>query len=137
MPRPIRPPYLIALRTAITVQTATTFAAAIAAGLLLSVPGGKALHSATSYTLFVVAVLHVVVAVLAWHPGGGPVRPVWSAVVFLLGVSAQVALGLAHLKALHVPLGVLLFGLTVVQLVWVWTYRAPAVAPDRAKEMAG
>jgi len=123
----LTPGFLIALRSAITVQTAVTFAAAIAAGLLLSVPGGKALHSATSYTLFVVAVVHVAIAVLAWRPGGGPGAPAVSAVVFLLGVSGQVALGLAHLKAFHVPLGVLLFGVTVLQCAWAWTYRpAPA-----------
>lgn len=129
--RALTPAYLTTLRTVITVQTAVTFAAAIAAGLLLSIPGGKALHSATSYTLFVVAVVYVVIAVLAWRPGGGPGLPAVSALVFLLGVSGQVALGLAGLKAFHVPLGVLLFGLTVLQCAWVWTYRSPAsgVAP--------
>ncbi|MBD3943262.1 hypothetical protein IF188_16335 [Microbacterium sp. NEAU-LLC] len=115
----------------ITLQTAVTFAAAIAAGLLLSIPGGKAMHSATSYTLFVVAVVHVVIAVLAWRPGGGPGGPAVSALLFLIGVSGQVALGLAHLKAFHVPMGVLLFGFTVLQCAWVWTAR-PVAAPVRA-----
>jgi len=128
----LTPAFLIALRSAITVQTVVTFAAAIAAGLLLSIPGGKALHSATSYTLFVVAVVHLVVALLAWRPAGGPGGPPVSALVFLLGVSGQVALGLAHLKAFHVPLGVLLFGFTVLQCAWVWTYRSAPTATATA-----
>ncbi|GAA5203460.1 hypothetical protein [Microbacterium jejuense] len=129
VPRALTPASLAAMRGVITLQTAVTFAAAIAAGLLLSIPGGKALHSATSYTLFVVAVVHVVIAVLAWRPGRGPGAPAVSALLFLLGVSGQVALGLAHLKAFHVPLGVLLFGFTVLQCTWVWTCRpAPAGA---------
>jgi len=134
-PKSLSSRWLIALRTVITVQTAVTFAAAVAAGLLLSVPGGKALHSATSYTLFVVAVVHVVIAVLAWRPGGGSGLPAVSALVFFLGVSVQVALGLAHLKALHVPLGVLLFGFTVLQCAWVWTYR-PTLSAAAAAQAA-
>jgi len=123
----LTPASLTALRSVITVQTVVTFSAAIAAGLLLSIPGGKALHSATSYTLFVVAVAHLVIAVLAWRPAGGPGGPAISALVFLMAVSGQVALGLAHLKAFHVPLGVLLFGITVLQCAWVWAYRPAAV----------
>ncbi|MFD4961149.1 hypothetical protein [Microbacterium sp. NPDC058389] len=126
-PRTLTTASVTALRSVITAQTAVTFAAAVAAGLLLSIPGGKALHSATSYTLFVVAVVHLVIAVLAWRPAGGPGGPAVSALLFLLGVSGQVALGLAHQKAFHVPLGVLLFGFTLLQCAWVWTYR-PAAA---------
>lgn len=115
--------WLTALRTVITAQTVVTFLAAIAAGLLLSVHGGKALHSATAYTLFVVAVIQVVVAVLAWRPGRGPAWPAIYAVALLAGVSLQVVLGIAHLKALHVPFGVLLFGASVLELAWIWMPR--------------
>jgi len=115
-----KPSYLMALRAVVTLQTVTIFAASVTAGLLLSAPGGKVLHSATAYTLFGVALVHVVTAILAWRPGGGSTKPMCYAIGFLVGTLAQVALGLAHLKALHVPLGVSMFGASVLQLAWVW-----------------
>lgn len=119
---------LTLLRTVIALQTLAVFAAPVTAGLLLTTPYGHVLHSAASYTIWVVAVLHVGAAVPAWRPGGGSPRPILSAAVFLALVSAQVALGIAHVTTLHVPLGVLLFGISVLQLAWVWPLRRPAAA---------
>ncbi|MGS2644922.1 hypothetical protein [Streptosporangium sp. LJ11] len=104
------------LRVAITLQTLALFAAPVTAGLLLSSPGGQALHSAAAYGVFTVAVLHLVAAILVWRPGGGSPRPILYAAGFLGLTLAQVALGIAHMKALHVPLGVLMFGMSVLQL---------------------
>lgn len=120
-PTTAKPGYLMALRAVITLQTVTVFAASITAGLLLSAPGGEVLHSATAYTLFFVALAHVIAAVLAWRPGGGSIKPMCYAVGFLAGTLAQVALGIAHLKALHVPLGALMFGASVLELAWIWS----------------
>ncbi|UJP09985.1 hypothetical protein L2X99_16720 [Microbacterium sp. KUDC0406] len=114
----------IALRAVITAQAVVAFAAAISAGVLLTTRS-HVLHSATAYSLFIVAVLHVLIALLAWHPGGGTGGSALSAAAFFVGVSAQVALGLLHLTALHVPLGVLLFGASVLQLAWVWGRQGP------------
>ncbi|MFF3442675.1 hypothetical protein [Streptosporangium sp. NPDC002721] len=109
------------LRVAITLQTLALFAAPVTAGLLLSSPDGQAWHSASAYTVFTVAVLHLVAAVLVWRPGGGSPRPILYAAGFLGLTLAQVALGLAHVKTLHVPLGVLMFGMSVLRLSRVWT----------------
>ncbi|WP_113703498.1 hypothetical protein [Nonomuraea lactucae] len=114
---------LIFLRFVITLQTVAVFVQAISAGLLLSSPGGGALHSAGAYGVFVVALVHLVVAILVWRPGCGSPRPILYAVGFLGLALAQIALGIAHVKTLHVPLGVLMFGLSVLQLVWIWTGR--------------
>lgn len=62
------------------------------------------------------AMLYVLAAVLAWRPGGGSQRPVLYASGFLALASVQVVLGIAHLPAAHVPLGVLMFGLSVLDL---------------------
>ncbi|OLZ52179.1 hypothetical protein [Amycolatopsis keratiniphila] len=104
------------LRVAIAVQTLAVFLTPISAGLLLTVPSGHTLHSATAYTLFVVATLHVLVAILVWRPGGGSAKPILPAAVFLGLTLVQVFLGIAHVTAVHVPLGVLLFGFSLVQL---------------------
>ncbi|EMD23490.1 hypothetical protein [Amycolatopsis azurea] len=106
----------IPLRIAIAVQTVAVFLTPITAGLLLTVPNGHTLHSATAYTLFVVAMLHVVTAILVWRPGGASPKPILPAVVFLGLTLAQVFLGIAHVSAVHVPLGVLLFGFSLLQL---------------------
>ncbi|WP_329083557.1 MULTISPECIES: hypothetical protein [unclassified Streptosporangium] len=116
------------LRVAITLQTLALFAAPITAGLLLSSPGGRALHSVSAYGVFTVAVLHLVAAILVWRPGGGSPRPVLYAAGFLGLTLAQMALGIAQVKTLHVPLGVLMFGMSVLQLSRVLADRRPHVA---------
>ncbi|MEV4010755.1 hypothetical protein AB0J35_09660 [Nonomuraea angiospora] len=118
---------LMFLRIAITLQTLAVFVQAITAGLLLSTPGGGVLHSAGAYATFIVTVLHLVVAILVWRPGGGSPRPILYAAGFLVITSAQVALGIAHVKTLHVPLGVLMFGMSVVQLGRIWAGRRAPV----------
>jgi heme A synthase len=104
------------LRVTVALQTVALFLAPVTAGLLLTTPDGHVLHSASAYTVWVVAVVQVVAAVLVWRPGGGSPRVVLYAVVFLGLVTAQVFLGIAHVTTVHVPLGVLLFGLSLVML---------------------
>ncbi|WP_240490674.1 hypothetical protein [Amycolatopsis vancoresmycina] len=116
------------LRVTIALQTLAAFLSAVTAGLLLTTPHGHVLHSASAYTVWVVAVGHVVVAGLVWRPGGGSPRAVLLAAGFLVLVTAQVFLGIAHVKALHVPLGVLLFGVSLVQLS-----RPSACLPPRGR----
>jgi len=106
----------IFLRATVALQTLAVFLAPVTAGLLLTTPNGHVLHSASAYTVWSVAVVQVVAAVLAWRPGGGSPRTILYAGVFLGLVTAQVFLGIAHVTTLHVPLGVLLFGLSLVQL---------------------
>ncbi|MDQ7806627.1 hypothetical protein Q5425_23045 [Amycolatopsis sp. A133] len=116
------------LRLTIGLQTLAAFLSAVTAGLLLTTPNGHVLHSASAYTVWVVAVVQLIAAVLVWRPGGGSPRAVLYAVVFLGLVSVQVVLGIAHVKAVHVPLGVLLFGLSLVQLS-----RPSACLPPRGR----
>lgn len=62
------------------------------------------------------AMLYVLAAVLAWKPGGGSPRPIRHASGFLALASVQVFLGIAHVPSVHLPLGVLMFGLSVLAL---------------------
>ncbi|MDR8411536.1 hypothetical protein MTP10_22710 [Nonomuraea sp. 3-1Str] len=111
------------LRVAIILQTLAVFSAPVTAGLLLSAPSGRALHSVSAYGVFTVALVHVLAAILAWRPGGGSPRPILYAVVFFGLTLAQIALGIAGVKTVHLPLGVLMFGMSVLQLARVWTGR--------------
>jgi heme A synthase len=105
------------LHTTVALQTALVFAQSITAGLRMTLPHGHVLHSAGSYTLWVVAVVHVVVAVVAWRRGGGSPQPVWYAAGFLALITAQVFAGVFHLIALHVPLAAALLVASVLYLV--------------------
>ncbi|WP_317441250.1 hypothetical protein [Streptomyces collinus] len=105
------------LRIAIALQTLTIFLQAVSAGLLLTASHGETLHSVGARVMYGASMLYVLAAVLAWKPGGGSPRPVWHATGFLVLASVQVVLGIAHVPSVHLPLGVLMFGLSVLALV--------------------
>ncbi|GAA2280036.1 hypothetical protein GCM10010234_16050 [Streptomyces hawaiiensis] len=108
------------LQIAIALQTLTIFLQAVSAGLLLTSSYGEMLHSVGARVMYGASMLYVLAAVLAWKPGGGSPRPIWYASGFLALASLQVVLGIAHVPSVHLPLGVLMFGLSVLAL-------APAV----------
>ncbi|RPF29896.1 hypothetical protein EDD96_6440 [Streptomyces sp. Ag109_G2-6] len=104
------------VRAATAVQTLAIFFQAVTAGLLLSTSYGELLHGVGARVMYGASMLYVLAAVLAWRPGGGSPRPVLYASGFLVLASVQVVLGIAHVPAVHVPLGVLMFGLSLLDL---------------------
>ncbi|MGW2402984.1 hypothetical protein ACWCXK_00400 [Streptomyces sp. NPDC001739] len=104
------------LQFAIALQTLTIFVQAVSAGLLLTSSYGETLHGVGARVMYAAAMLYVLAAVLAWKPGGGSARPVWHASGFLVLASVQVVLGITHVPSVHLPLGVLMFGLSVLAL---------------------
>ncbi|MCY0946630.1 hypothetical protein [Streptomyces antarcticus] len=125
------PGRLTFLQVAIVLQTASLFFQAATAGLLLSSSYGATLHDVGSRVMYGASMLYVLVAVLAWRPGGGSPRPVLYASGFLVLASAQVVLGIAHVPSLHVPLGILMFGLSVLDLGRVLSTRSTGRAAAR------
>ncbi|MCX4688413.1 hypothetical protein OG401_29640 [Kitasatospora purpeofusca] len=107
---------LTLLRSSIAVQTLAIFYQAATAGLLLSTSYGETLHSVGARVMYGASMVYLLAAVLAWRPGGGPARPILYATGFLVLASVQVVLGVTHHPALHVPLGVLMFGLSLLDL---------------------
>ncbi|MET9698857.1 hypothetical protein ABZY31_18285 [Streptomyces sp. NPDC006529] len=104
------------VQVAISLQTVATFFQAATAGLLLTSVHGELLHGVGARVMYGASMLYVLAAILAWRPGGGSPRPVLYATGFLVLASAQVLLGIARVASLHVPLGVLMFGLSVLAL---------------------
>ncbi|MFJ5122110.1 hypothetical protein [Kitasatospora sp. NPDC088548] len=92
------------------------FLQAVSAGLLLTSSYGETLHGVGARVMYGASMLYVLAAVPAWKPGGGSPRPVWHASGFLVLASVQVVLGIAHIPAVQLPLGVLMFGLSVLAL---------------------
>ncbi|MEV0090242.1 hypothetical protein [Streptomyces sp. NPDC050738] len=104
------------LRVSIALQILAIFFQAVTAGLLLSTSYGEVLHSVGARVMYGATMLYVLAAVLAWRPGGGSARPILHSSGFLVLASAQVVLGVKHVPSVHVPLGVLMFGLSVLAL---------------------
>ncbi|MER5929888.1 hypothetical protein [Streptomyces sp. NPDC002054] len=105
------------LQVAIALQTLSLFFQAVTAGMLLSSSHGAVLHDAGSRVMYGASMLYVLAAILAWRPGGGSPRPILYASGFLVLASVQVVLGIAHIPSLHVPLGILMFALSLLALV--------------------
>ncbi|MGW1173590.1 hypothetical protein ACWD4P_07700 [Kitasatospora sp. NPDC002543] len=105
------------LRVSVVLQTVAVLFQAATAGLLLSTSYGETLHGVGARVMYGASMLYLLAAVLAWRPGGGSLRPVLHASGFLVLASAQVVLGIAHVPSVHVPLGVVIFGLSVAVLV--------------------
>jgi hypothetical protein len=111
------------LHTTVALQTVLVFVQSITAGLKMTLPHGHVFHSAGSYALWVVTVAHLVVAVLAWRPGGGSAQPIWYAAGFLALITAQVYAGVFHLVALHIPLAAALLVASVLYLLRIRSTR--------------
>ncbi|MBB6349399.1 hypothetical protein ACWGH8_06700 [Nonomuraea muscovyensis] len=111
------------LRVALLLQTLALLLQAVTAGLLLSSPGGRTTHAASAVAVLVTVLLHLVAALLARRSD-----VILPAVGMLVMTLAQMALGVLHLKTLHVPLGVLMFGGSMLQLGRVWAGRRVTVA---------
>ncbi|MET9724281.1 hypothetical protein [Streptomyces zaomyceticus] len=128
-PRPPRP--LRILRATAAAQTAVLLAQAVAAGLLLaSVPVGRTVHSGMAGAVLLAVVLHLLAAVAAWREGAVAGNTVLHGLPMLLLTFVQAALGFAHVRELHVPLGVLMFGASVMTLMRVRTQPRPRPRPE-------
>ncbi|MFH9723646.1 hypothetical protein ACH4M4_11845 [Streptomyces sp. NPDC017254] len=104
------------VRVSIALQTVAIFFQAVTSGIALSAQYGETLHSAGARGMYAASMLYVLAAVLAWRPGGASARPILYSTGFLLLASLQVVLGIAHVMGVHIPLGVLMFGLSLLDL---------------------
>ncbi|MFG2992414.1 hypothetical protein ACGFZK_24530 [Streptomyces sp. NPDC048257] len=104
------------LQVAVALQTLAIFFQAVTAGLLLTSAHGELLHGVGARVMYGASMLYVLAAVLAWRPGGGSPRPILYASGFLVLASVQVVLGIARVPSVHVPLGVLMFALSLLVL---------------------
>ncbi|MEV6198544.1 hypothetical protein AB0M64_01065 [Streptomyces sp. NPDC051771] len=112
-----RPAFHRTVRVAVGLQTLALFFQAGTAGALLVSPTGALLHDVGSRVMYGASMLYLVAAVVAWRPGGAGPRPILYASGLLVLASVQVALGIAHLPAFHVPLGIAMVVLSTLDLV--------------------
>jgi hypothetical protein len=127
------------LRILLTVLVALILLQAITAGQLLAgTPGWRAVHAAGAMLILLVALAQVVAAILIWRPGRGGARMVGPTVGILVVMLLQAYLGDSHNRAIHIPLGVLLFGglLGLMRQLWSGGGRGPARLDTQAPSAA-
>jgi hypothetical protein len=109
------------LRILVTLQAAVILTQAITAGLLLSgTPNIRGVHGLGAILLILIGLAQVVVAILHVRPGHGTPRLLGPSIGLLVAYVIQAALGETHIKAVHIPLGVVMFGgvLTLTRQLW-------------------
>jgi heme A synthase len=123
------PPRMVrAMPVVLGLLAVAVFAQAVLAGLFLD--GGDAWrgwHALNGMLVLpLLALVQVGLAVLVWRRGRGPGWLPITSVVLLLTLVIQSALGMTSQVAIHVPLGVAIFGLTGTLLVRTRALTQPA-----------
>ncbi|MFF8511666.1 hypothetical protein ACF064_26660 [Streptomyces sp. NPDC015492] len=121
------------VRVAVGLQTVSILFQAVTAGMAMSSQVGATLHDIGSRGMYAMSMLYLLAAVLAWRPGGAPARPVLHATGFLVLGTLQVVAGVLHVMEVHLPLGVLMFGLSMLDLGRVALRR---MRPEEARAAA-
>lgn len=110
----VRTPFVLLLRVLAVLTMAAMLWQPTVAGLFTT---GRVsyltLHDIGAGVAALLVALDVVAAVLLRWPGRGSAALIPHAVAMLVLVGAQMALGFTHLLAVHLPLGVLLFGMAL------------------------
>ena len=117
-----------AMRVVLWLLAATVFAQAVFAGLLLDGGGAWRDWHATNGMLVLplLALLQVVLAVLVWRRRRGPGWLTVASVGLLLALLVQNVMGMTSQVAVHVPLGLAIFGLIGTLLARARTLTRPA-----------
>ena len=114
-----RPGTVRVMRVVLWLLTVAVFAQAVLAGLFLD--GGDAWrgwHAVNGMLVLpLLALVQVGLAVLVWRRGRAPGWLAVASVGLLVALLVQSALGMTSQVAVHVPLGVAIFGLTGTLLV--------------------
>lgn len=85
-----------------------------------------------------VSLIQIVDAILLWRPGRGPAWPIWGSLLVFAAEIAQIVFGFEGRLAIHVPLGVALFGFSLALVGGALRILRTAVpagtrAPDSAR----
>ena len=110
-----------ALRAVVLVHAAMVLAQAAFAGRYLAGDAaGLRAHETNAGIIELVALVQLGVAVVVWRPGRGPGWPALASLALLLAEGFQIGFGYGRVLAVHVPLGVAIFGLTVALVLGCW-----------------
>jgi hypothetical protein len=135
-PSPPDPAGLGVLRTVTRLQVVLVLAQAALAGQFLSGhPAWLAWHERNAYVIFFLSIAQLVIATTVARRRG-PAWPVAVSGLLVVATPLQTGLGYARQLALHVPLGMAVFGLTIWLLVGLSHQRAPATTTSSPRPPA-
>lgn len=107
------------LRVLIALNAVAIFAQAVFAGMFL---GGdatmRAVHGMGSFAVHALGLLLLIAAIVHWRPWHGPGFPALASTILLFAGFAQSMTGGSGVTAVHVPLGMAMFGLVIWLVVW-------------------
>jgi len=114
---------LVLLRILLVIHAVLVAAQPILAGYFLSGDvDAMAWHGPIGSSLFLVATVQLIAAILYWRPGGGRAWPALVTLGLIAAELTQVVFGYAQNFAVHVPLGTAI----VITVLWmtVWSFRS-------------
>jgi cytochrome b len=116
---------LLLLRILLVIHSVFVAAQPILAGYFLAGDvDAMALHGPIGSSLFLIAFIQLVAAILYWRPGRGRLWPALVTVGLIVAELTQVVFGYQQNFAVHVPLGTAI----VITVLWmtVWSFRSSA-----------
>lgn len=110
-------PVMWGLRVNAILITAVVLAQPLWIGLLFTGEvWGAIAHGMGAGGVLLFGLIHLVLSILRWKPGGGTRKGIWGSLEFLGLIAVQAVLGVFQLYPLHFPIGVLM-AVGVVSLV--------------------
>lgn len=120
-------PVMWGLRVNVVLTAVVTFAQPLWIGMLYTGEvWGVTVHGIGASAVLLFGLIHLVLSILRWKPGGGSARGIGGGVAFLVLVAAQAMSGVFQLYSLHFPLGVLMAVGTVSAMKDIWRDGAPS-----------
>jgi hypothetical protein len=125
-------------RIAATAQAIALFTQAVLAGLALSGnPIALTAHMLNGAATLLASGVQTGLAVILWRSRQLPRWAVIASVLLLTGHLSQMMSGRFQAFALHIPLGVGLFGVVTVLVYWAWSSRPERSATSLSVEPRG
>jgi hypothetical protein len=121
---------LMVFRLVIATQAVALLAQALLAGLALSgSEAALATHMAVGGATLILSMVQLVAAFLLRRSGQIPGWPVAASIGFVVADAVQMAVGRLQIFALHLPLGVGLFGVAIGLAIYAWAWRLQNADP--------
>jgi hypothetical protein len=109
------------LRVVIALGALAVLTQSVLAGQILSgSSGARAVHGVVALLVFVISLVQLVLGLIAWRRESVSGRLAVVCAVVLVAVAGELVAGASAMLAVHVPLGVALFGGYVSLLRGVW-----------------
>lgn len=109
------------VRGTVTAHMLSVLAQAMLAGMFIT--GDVDLlrmHAINGNVASVLSFFQLIAVILLWRPGRGRSWPIWPSLALFLLEGLEHATGLSRALHLHIPLAMVIFGISTAMTVWAW-----------------